>query len=38
MSMALGAVVLCVAFVDEFVLEWRGARLATMPEEALHNE
>jgi len=38
MSMALGAVVLCVAFVDEFVLEWRGARLAKMPEEALHNE
>ena len=38
MSMALGAVVLCIAFVDEFVLEWRGARLAKMPEEALHNE
>jgi TRAP-type C4-dicarboxylate transport system permease small subunit len=38
MSMALGAVVLCVAFVDEFVLEWRGARLARMPDEALHNE
>ena len=38
MSMALGAVVLCVAFVDELVLEWRGARLAKMPDEALHNE
>ena len=38
MSMALGAVVLCIAFVDELVLEWRGARLAKMPEEALHNE
>jgi TRAP-type C4-dicarboxylate transport system permease small subunit len=38
MSMALGAVVLCIAFVDEFVLEWRGARLAKMPDEALHNE
>jgi TRAP-type C4-dicarboxylate transport system permease small subunit len=37
-SMALGAVVLCIAFVDEFVLEWRGARLAKMPDEALHNE
>ena len=38
MSMALGAVVLCIAFVDELVLEWRGARFAKMPEEALHNE
>ena len=38
MSMALGAVVLCIAFVDEFVLEWRGARLAKLPDEALHNE
>ena len=38
LSMALGAVVLCLAFVDEFVLEWRGARLAKMPDEALHNE
>ena len=38
MSMALGAVVLCIGFVDELVLEWRGARLAKMPEEALHNE
>ena len=38
LTMALGTVVLCIAFVDEFVLEWRGARLAKMPEEALHNE
>ena len=38
LTMALGAVVLCLAFVDELVLEWRGARLAKMPEEALHNE
>jgi TRAP-type C4-dicarboxylate transport system permease small subunit len=38
MSMALGTVVLCIAFVDEFVLEWRGARLTRMPDEALHNE
>jgi TRAP-type C4-dicarboxylate transport system permease small subunit len=38
LSMALGTVVLCIAFVDEFVLEWRGARLARMPDEALHNE
>ncbi len=38
MTMALGTVVLCIAFIDEFVLEWRGARLAKMPDEALHNE
>jgi len=30
--------VLCIAFVDELVLEWRGARLAKLPDEALHNE
>ncbi len=38
LAMALGTVVLCIAFVDELVLEWRGARLAKMPDEALHNE
>jgi TRAP-type C4-dicarboxylate transport system permease small subunit len=38
LAMALGTTVLCIAFVDELVLEWRGARLAKMPEEALHNE
>lgn len=38
LSMALGAVVLCIAFADELVLEWRGARLAKLPDEALHNE
>jgi TRAP-type C4-dicarboxylate transport system permease small subunit len=38
LTMALGTVVLCIAFIDEFVLEWRGARLAKMPDEALHNE
>ena len=38
LSMALGAVVLCIAFVDELVLEWQGARLAKLPDEALHNE
>jgi TRAP-type C4-dicarboxylate transport system permease small subunit len=38
LAMALGAVVLCLAFVDELVLEWRGARLAKLPDEALHNE
>ena len=38
LAMALGTTVLCIAFVDELVLEWRGARLAKMPDEALHNE
>ncbi len=38
LSMALGTVVLCIAFLDELILEWRGARLARMPDEALHNE
>ena len=38
LTMALGTVVLCIAFVDELVLEWRGARLPKMPDEALHNE
>jgi TRAP-type C4-dicarboxylate transport system permease small subunit len=38
MTMAAGTVVLCVAFVDEFILCLRGARLAKMPDEALHNE
>ena len=38
LSMAIGAVILCIAFIDEFVLELRGARLAKLPDEALHNE
>jgi TRAP-type C4-dicarboxylate transport system permease small subunit len=38
LAMALGTTVLCIAFADELVLEWRGARLAKMPDEALHNE
>jgi TRAP-type C4-dicarboxylate transport system permease small subunit len=38
LTMALGTVVLCIAFVDELVLEWRGARLPKLPDEALHNE
>ena len=36
--MALGAIVLAVAFVDELLLEWRGERRAVVPEEALHHE
>jgi len=38
LSMAVGTVVLLIAFVDELVLEWRGARTVVVPEEALHNE
>ncbi len=37
-AMALGTIVLAIAFVDEFVAELRGARLPAMPAEALHNE
>lgn len=37
-AMAVGALVLVVAFVDELVLEWRGQRVAVSSDEALHNE
>ncbi len=38
LTMALGTVVLAIAFVDELVLEARGKRLPPLPEEASHNE
>jgi TRAP-type C4-dicarboxylate transport system permease small subunit len=38
LTMALGAIVLAIAFVDELLLEWGGQRHVTTPEEALHNE
>ena len=39
LSMAVGTVVLFIAFVDEWVLELRGLRAHdASPEEALHNE
>ena len=38
LSMALGTVVLAIAFVDELLLEARGKRLPPLPEEASHNE
>jgi TRAP-type C4-dicarboxylate transport system permease small subunit len=38
LAMAVGTVVLLVAFVDEWVQELRGRRLTGAPEEALHNE
>lgn len=38
LTMALGTVVLFIAFVDEWVLELRGQRKVADSEEALHNE
>ena len=38
LSMAVGTLVLAVAFVDELVLEWRGQRVQVSSDEALHNE
>ena len=38
LTMALGSVVLAIAFVDEFVLELRGRRFVPTGEEALRNE
>ena len=37
-AMAYGALVLAIAFVDELVLEWRGARRTSAPAEMLHHE
>ena len=36
--MALGTVVLAIAFIDELVLELRGQRVVITSEEASHNE
>jgi TRAP-type C4-dicarboxylate transport system permease small subunit len=38
LMMAAGNVILLVAFVDEFLLECRGQRIAATPAEASHNE
>lgn len=38
LGMAVGAVILAVAFVDELVLELRGRRVVASSDEALHNE
>ena len=38
LTMAVGALVLLVAFIDEWVLELRGERKTIESEEALHNE
>ena len=36
--MALGTLILAIAFVDELVLELRGERVVLTSEEASHNE
>jgi TRAP-type C4-dicarboxylate transport system permease small subunit len=38
LAMAVGTLVMTVAFVDEWVLEWRGQRETPASDEALHNE
>lgn len=38
LTMALGTVVLAIAFIDELVLELRGRRVVQAPEEATHYE
>ncbi len=38
LSMAVGGVVLAIAFIDEFVLEWRGMRVEHVSSEAMRNE
>lgn len=38
LSMAIGTVILTIALIDEFVLEWRGLRVEKATDEALHNE
>jgi TRAP-type C4-dicarboxylate transport system permease small subunit len=37
-AMAVGTVVLLIAFVDEWLLHLRGRQAGPVPEEALHNE
>jgi TRAP-type C4-dicarboxylate transport system permease small subunit len=38
LAMALGTVIMAIAFIDEFVLELRGERNVVQSEEMLHNE
>jgi TRAP-type C4-dicarboxylate transport system permease small subunit len=38
LAMAIGTVVMTVAFCDEWLLEWRGKRAQLTSDEALHNE
>jgi hypothetical protein len=36
--MAIGTLILLIAFIDELVLEWRGRRSHAVPDEAVRNE
>jgi TRAP-type C4-dicarboxylate transport system permease small subunit len=38
LSMAIGTVILTIAFIDELVLQWQGRRVQPVSDEALHNE
>jgi TRAP-type C4-dicarboxylate transport system permease small subunit len=38
LAMALGTVILCIAFIDEWVLQWRGQRDLNNTDEASRNE
>ena len=38
LGMAIGTVILAIAFIDELVLELRGQRQSAQSDEALHNE
>ena len=38
LAMALGSVIMLIAFIDELVLEWRGKRATPVNDEALRNE
>jgi len=38
LSMAIGSVILLIAFIDEWILQWHGQRVVEESEEALHNE
>jgi TRAP-type C4-dicarboxylate transport system permease small subunit len=38
LGMAIGAIILFIAFMDEWWLEFRGLRVKRAPDEALHNE
>ena len=38
LGMALGTSILTIAFVDEWLLEWRGQRVASVETEAAHHE
>lgn len=38
LGMAMGSLILLIAFIDELVLEWRGKRVQTDTSEALRNE